>query len=163
MKTKKRHISDFVRDFLCVYLPKRKCRSEQTIKSYTTTINLLLDYLEEVHGVPYEKLTFEFLDHNVVAGFLDWLESARNCNASTKNQRFAGIKSFLKFSAGEDITVMSVYLDMKNVPIETPIETTVDHLSSLATATLLAQPDLSTPLGVRNHFFMILTYDSGAR
>ena len=163
MKTRKRHISDFIHDFLCVYLPKHKCRSLQTINSYKVAINLLLDYFEEVHHLPYERLSFEALNHNTITGFLDWLGDTRHCSVSTKNQRFAAIRSFLKFAAKEDITVMARYIDMDNVPKETPVETTAPHMSPAATAALLAQPDLSSTLGIRNLFFMILMYDSGAR
>jgi site-specific recombinase XerD len=163
MKNKGRHIADFIHDFLCVYLPKRKCRSPQTISSYKAAINLFLDYLEEIHGISFEKLTFEFLDHHVVTGFLDWLENAKNCSVSTQNQRFAALRSFLKFSAGEDVTLMSIYLDMKNVPVKTSMKTMVDHMSLAATTALFDQPDPSTALGIRNLFFMVLIYDSGAR
>lgn len=163
MKAKRKHISDFIHDFLCIYLPNHKCRSPQTIASYKVTINQLLDYLEEVHNMPYEKLTFEFLNHHTITGFLDWLEDTRHCSISTRNQRFAAIRSFLKFAAGEDITVMTAYLDMKNVPKKTPVETVASHMSPAATALLLAQPDLSTTIGIRNQFLMILMYDSGAR
>ncbi len=163
MKGKGRHIADFIHDYLCVYLPQRRCRSPQTVSSYKAAINLFLDYLEEVHSISYEKLTFEFLDHHVVAGFLEWLEDTKHCSISTQNQRFAALRSFLKFSAGEDVTLMSIYLDMKNVPVKTPVKTAVDHLSLAATTALFAQPDPSTTLGIRNLFLMILIYDSGAR
>ena len=85
----------YVRNFLMVYLPKNRCYSENTVRAYRDTINLLRVYIEEKEAISFVKITFDLLDHTLMGRFLDWLECERKCSISTRNHRLAALKSFL--------------------------------------------------------------------
>lgn len=44
-KIKDEKLFKFIRDFLVVYLSKQRCYSNDTVKSYRETLNILLDYI----------------------------------------------------------------------------------------------------------------------
>ena len=79
MKIKDDAFFRLIRDFLTIYLPRQKCYSKHTIKSYRETFNLLLDYLKNEKKIPITQITFKLLNHSIIADFLDWLRTARNC------------------------------------------------------------------------------------
>lgn len=86
---------DVVRRFLLDYLPKQRCLSENTILSYRQTLNLFVAYMRDEMGIGATELTFSRIDRDAILGFLAWLENARRCSASTRNQRLMALRSFL--------------------------------------------------------------------
>ena len=53
------------------------------------------------------QVTFECIDADVLARFLDWLEKERGCSPSTQNQRLACIRSFYKYAGTKDIMLIA--------------------------------------------------------
>lgn len=153
-----------IRDFLTVYLPKQKAASQHTIKSYKEALNLLIDYTKEKMSVPMMKIDFETLTRNHLENFLDWLETTRECSISTRNQRLAALKSFYTYAANRDITVVSYVGEIDKIPAK-QIEKIHDikYFSEEVLKLILQQPDTSNKREMRNLFFMILLYDTGAR
>jgi integrase/recombinase XerD len=152
----------YVRHFLTVYLPQNRCCSENTVKAYRDTLNLLRIYMEEKEVTSFVKITFELLDRRTIGKFLDWLEGERNCSASTRNHRLAALKSFLKYAAQEDPSLMMNYIDLGNIPIKKTLEQAIAYLSEKALSVLFQQPN-ETRRGIRDRFLMIFMYDTGAR
>lgn len=152
----------YVRHFLTVYLPKNRYCSENTVKSYRDTINLLRMYMEEKEVTSFAKITFDLLDHRLIGRFLDWLESERKCSVSTRNHRLAALKSFYKYVAQEDPSLMMAYMELGRVPVKKSSGQTIAYMSEKALSTLLQQPN-DTRRGIRDRFFMIFMYDTGAR
>jgi len=152
-----------VKRFLTMYLPKQKCYSDNTIKSYTLSINLFLDFLRDEKETPLQKVCFAEIDHYVIAEFLDWLTQARGCGNSTRNQRLNALRSFLKFAAFENPSLTAIYMEADKVPKAKTVQAAVEFMSHTAMQALLRQPDVTAPRGVRDRFLMILLYDTGAR
>ena len=153
-----------IRDFLTVYLPKQKSASPHTIKSYKKTLNLLIDYTKEVINMPIMKIDFETLTRNHLENFLDWLEVTRKCSISTRNQRLAALKSFYTYSSNRDITVMSYAQEIDKIPIkQVEKEHDIKYFSEDVLKLILEKPNTNNKRGMRNLFFMILLYDTGAR
>lgn len=107
---------DTVRRFLLDYLPKQRCLSVNTVLSYKQTLNLFVSYMQDERDVTATKLTFSRIDRDVILGFLTWLETARKCSASTRNQRLMALRSFLEFAGQMDCTQMALYLSACNIP-----------------------------------------------
>ncbi len=152
-----------VRDFLLVYLPQHRCGSPQTVKAYRDTLPLFRRFLQEEKHLPFPQITFDHLDHHTIAEFLAWLETARHCRVTTRNQRLAALKAFAKYAAQEDVTLMAVYTEVSKVRAQRAPRAPVAYLSEPARATLLAQPNPATPRGLRDQCLLILLYDTGAR
>lgn len=94
--------AEHLTQFLTVYLPAQKNASKNTIASYRDTFKLLLQYCQEQQGIPAEKLTMSMLTHDLIADFLGWLETNRNCSISTRNQRLTAIHSFFRYAQYEE-------------------------------------------------------------
>jgi len=154
---------DHVKGFLTVYLPKQKCCSKNTIKSYREVINLVRIFLLEEKNIPFTKITFELFDYNLVCDFLDWLQRSRGCSISTRNQRLAALNAFFNYSAMQDPALMAVYMKVKKVPIQKTGQRTVKYMTENAIKKVLEQPNTTKRNGFRDRFFMILLYDTGAR
>jgi site-specific recombinase XerD len=153
----------YVRGFLTVFLPKNKCYSKNTIKAYRDTINLFRKFLWEEKATPFTNISFDMINHNVIYEFLAWLQNTRDCEASTKHYRLAALKSFLQYCALEDPALMAIYLDIQKVRLQKVVRNRVEYMSETALKILLEQPDPNTQCGLRDRFFMILLYDTGAR
>jgi site-specific recombinase XerD len=152
-----------IRDFLTVYLPKQKCYSENTVRSYQVALNLFLDYLTDTLQLPLYKLSFQHMNAEHVTGFLDWLQEERGCCSSTRNGRLMAIRSFVKYATGKNPANVFLQAEIANIPSQKAPEKIVEFLSEKALKTLLSQPDRHRNLGIRDSFFMTLMYDTAAR
>lgn len=85
---------DAIRRFLLDYLPKQRCLSKNTILSYRQTLNIFVAYMRDEIGIGAAELTFSRVDRDVILNFLTWLEKARGCSVSTRNQRLMALRSF---------------------------------------------------------------------
>ncbi|MBT2218053.1 tyrosine-type recombinase/integrase [Virgibacillus dakarensis] len=153
----------YVRSFLTVYLPRNKCYSFNTIKAYRDTINLLRLFLSDQKKIPFTEITFDMINHGLVYEFLEWLQSSRNCSISTRNQRLAGLKSFLHYCAIEEPSLTAIYMDIQDITALRDTKKGVSYMSQNALKTILTQPNVKNGLGLRNRFFMIVMYDTGGR
>jgi integrase/recombinase XerD len=163
MKTSDDRFFRLVRDFLLVYLPKHRCCSPHTVKAYRETLQLFRRFLQEQKHVPFPRMTFDHLDHHIVAEFLQWLRTTRNCGVATCNQRLAALKAFAKYAAQEDVALMAVYTEVSKVRAQRAAHAPISYLSEPALAALLAQPDPAKPRGLRDQCLLVLLYDTAAR
>ena len=152
-----------VRGFLTVYLPKNKCYSQHTVKSYRDAINLFRRFFLEEKQLPFTKITFDKINKQALDEFMDWLKNSRDCATSTRNLRLAALKSFLYYCAMEDPSLMAVYMDAQKVQSKKVVRNKAEYMSETALKTLLEQPDTATRRGLRNQVMMIFMYDTGAR
>ena len=120
-------------------------------------------FLKEKNGTEFSRVSFEHVTRDSVMKFIYWLRDEKSCGVSTGNLRLSSLKSFLKYCADEDISLYSVYQEVKKVPLMKAPKTPVHHMSDVAFKALLAQPDCGTEKGVRNRMILILLYDTGTR
>ncbi len=85
-----------IRDFLTIYLPKQRCVSVNTIKSYRDTLNLYIDFMVQHKHMVLGDISFNECTYENISDFLDWLQNKRGCGKSTRNQRLFALKSFFK-------------------------------------------------------------------
>jgi site-specific recombinase XerD len=164
MDEKSNHFFRLVRDYLTVYLPDQKGASPNTAKSYREAISLLLDYICSINGVGLGKLNFTHLSREAVEGFLEHIEKERGCCVTTRNNRLASIRSFVKYACGRDISVQVCSMELGGIPVKNQGKTDVlQYFSESALKTILEQPDTRSKKGLRDLLFMILLYDTGAR
>lgn len=153
-----------IRDFLTVYLPKQKAASPNTIKAYRDTINIFLDYLKMTCSIPLQKIDFQCITQKHIEDFLEWLESKRSYQVSSRNQRLSGLKSFYRYAASKDKTLMIYYQEILNIPKKKqPKSHEIEFFSESALQSILEEPDIQKKNGYRDLIFMILLYDTAAR
>lgn len=152
-----------IKNWLTVFLPKQRCLSENSIKAYKMTLNLLIEFLRTEKELSVKNISFDIFDKTLISNFIEWLESVRKSSISTQNSRLMALRSFFHYAAICDISLTSLELEILKVPVKKSNGKTVEYLSERALKTLLDTPDTRTKIGLRNRFFMILMYDTAAR
>jgi site-specific recombinase XerD len=153
-----------IHKYLKVYLPKQRKVSPNTIRSYRGALELLVDFTKDRRKVPLKDVTFEMLTSETIAEFLDFLEDERGCSVATRNNRLAAIRAFLKYAADVDVSAVAFLKEIKKVPVKKlDCIDAIAYMSETAVTALITEPDAATPKGLRDRFFMVLLYDTGAR
>ena len=164
MSAGNKSLFSLIHDYLKIYLPKQRNVSPNTIRSYRKALEELLDYIKECEQIPLGQVTFEHLTIDMVLSFLEYLEMEKGCSIPTRNTRFSAIRAFMNYAADHDVALVDKLNKLKKVPFKkTDSRVTVDYMSMAAITAILEQPDANTPKGLRDRFFMILLYDTGAR
>ena len=153
-----------IHDFLKIYLPKQRKVSPNTIRSYRKAIEDLLDYVKKKNEIPLASVTLEMLTPDEIFSFLVYIEEECKCSTSTRNSRFAGIRTFLHYAADRDITLVPVLTTVQKIPLKKPDNANVvDYLSMDAITAIVEKADDKHPKGLRDRTIMIVMYDTGAR
>ena len=149
-------------DFLCTYLPKHKGASEHTITSYYTAANQYVSWLSDAHGIEKSKAqVFDFTKERV----LTWLASIEENGASvsTRNQRLAGLRSFLAFAADEETIYMETYLSVGKIKAKKGRKPPKDFLNHEEFQAILKAVPPGGADSIRHYTLLSVLYDSAAR
>ncbi|OGV50227.1 MAG: hypothetical protein A2017_00220 [Lentisphaerae bacterium GWF2_44_16] len=154
-----------LRNYFTVYLPKQRNSSPHTILSSKQAWNVFLRFLSDTKGMPLNKLGFHNIDHKTITEFLNAMESEKSWSVSTRNQRLSCIRSFYHYASICEPSLVIYLNDLNGIPLKNDIDTSkvIEFMSPEAMRCLLAQPDTSKKIGIRDQFFMILMYDTAAR
>ena len=160
---KKADFSYYLTSFLGKYLSGQKNFSPNTIESYAATFKLLLIYCEDKKKVKPEHLNLRFLTHDIVIGFLDWIEKERNCKISTRNQRLVTLHSFFRYVQKQSPENLYEIQKILSIPNKKGPKTIVPFLTGDEMKILLEQPDTMTKEGLRDLVLLVVLYDTAAR
>jgi len=149
--------------YLSRYLPGQRNLSRNTIASYRDTFKLLLIFSRDKKGIAPEHLTLAHIDEVFVTDFLEWIENARKCGISTRNQRLAAIHAFSRYVQVEAPEMLLHCQRILSIPFKKTGRPAIDHLTPEALKILLEQPDRTTPDGRRDLVLLTVLYDTGAR
>lgn len=149
---------------MIIYLPKQRCASPHTIKADRYALNQLLEYAMDALGTPLQKLTFEDLDQDMVTAYLDDLTQKRHVSPGTRNQRLSCIRAFFSYSAKRKPELITCKQALDNISLQKDVtKLVVEYLDESALQAIFRAADTNKPKDIRNLFFMILLYDTGAR
>ena len=152
-------IQRFFTDRLCSQLEA----SHHTVASYRDTFRLLLRYASARHGKPPVRLAVEDIDADMVADFLAHTETARGNTARSRNTRLAAIRSFFRYVAMADPSLMLHCQRVLAMPNKRYVRRTVTFLDANEIAALLAAPDRATWAGRRDHALLLIAIQTGLR
>ncbi len=152
-----------IQEYLTCYLPGQRRMSRHTSRSYANALSLLVDYLKQSLGKPYDKLALSDITHESVCGYMSWLESERGCAAGTVNCRLAAVKSFIGFAAGTEIRCQGTLLSVRSVRKRKEAAPGPRFLSEEDLKLLLSLPDASARLGARDRLLLSVLYETAAR
>ena len=116
--------SKLVQSFLTTYTIGECNYSMNTKASYSTTFHLLLEFMSKEKNIRPNKIEIETITKEVIAQFLDWLETNRFVSIQTRNQRLACIKSFYKYVQSNEpdlFDTCSLILSIKNKKVPNKI------------------------------------------
>lgn len=165
-KNKNRNDDNFwlyARSFLHVYLPKVRNLSHNTIDSYKQSMTYYIDYLKNQMGIERRDVTFDCLNRKNVKNYLVWMNEVQNLAVKTCNLRLTALKSFMEYCSDEDITLVSIYNDVRSVRGMKEPKKTILYMTNDAIEALLKTPKTDTKKGRRNRMMFIMLYDTAAR
>ncbi|SDB54323.1 tyrosine-type recombinase/integrase [Butyrivibrio sp. INlla16] len=164
MKNTTSNLFIMMHNFFWIYLVSYRSASKNTIRSYKQAINQFRLYLQKRYDISFTAMDFSYFSRDHVYGFLVYLRDEKKLAVSTLNQRLAAIKAFLKYSGDEDISVINYYTAVTKIhKFKGEKSPKVEYLSQPQLKVLFSIPDISTRMGRRDRFMMILLYESGAR
>lgn len=164
MRRKKDYFLDILEYYFNTYLPVAKGLSKKTIESYKATFRLLFEFLFTVRGISSDKVSFEFLNSQVIIEFLDWLETERGCSISTRNQRLSALAAFSIYAQNRDFGAASAF---RNSILKVPRKKTARKGRSSFTRDeikiLFDLPNSHSEIGLRDKTLLCFMYASGMR
>lgn len=162
-RRKKGDFAGYVTKFLTNYLTDWGA-SENTRASYRDTLLLLIrDFFGDFKRIQIDKLSLSDLNKTNTLEFLDWLEKVRECKPSTRNNKLAAIRAFMKFLQFEAVELVGESQQILSIRTKRYVSEIPNWLSLDSLKLLFEQPDLSTIRGRKDLALMSLLYDSGAR
>lgn len=149
--------------FFTEYLSGERGASHNTIRSYSNTFALLLEFMEEVKHIKADKLSIEHLTRDNILSFLQWIQEVKQYSVSTRNQRLAAIHAFCKYLQYEDVIHLEKWQNILSIKSKKAERLSFNHLDVDGVKLLLAQIPTNTREGRRDLAMIALLYDSGAR
>jgi integrase/recombinase XerD len=156
-------LGQLLQDFFCRRLIQQQRVSPQTVASYRDTFRLLLRFAEHRVGKRVINLELTDLDTTLVVGFLDYLETERNCTVRSRNARLAAIRSFLQYAALQSPALLPNILRIRAIPMKRFDQPTVTFLTIEEVETIIEAPDPNTWSGRRDRSLLTALYNTGAR
>jgi site-specific recombinase XerD len=142
-------------DFL-EYLEIEQNRSQKTIANYDHYLTRLLDFAGDIK--------VSDIDPELIRKWRLWLNrlgtnTSDELQKSTQNYHLIALRAFLKFCARRDIPALTAdKIELSRTKRKQVTWLTEDELKRI-----FAQPDLSTPVGLRDRAILELLFSSGLR
>ena len=145
------------------HLASERNVSTNTIASYSDCVRLLLDYACATLETTIDKLAIDAISDAMVLDFLDHLESRRGNVPATRNQRLGAIKTFFRFLARQEPTLVAVCERVCAIRTKETQQKLFQTLQIDETEAVLQAPDSDTLQGARDAVLLAMLYNTGAR
>lgn len=153
----------YLENYFMKYLIGEYGVSKHTVRAYRDSFTLLLIFMRQEKGIDADKLELKHLKKDVILDFLLWLERVHNNGISTRNQRYAAIRSFFKYLQYEEPTRIGEWQNIRSIKLKKTISKTIEYLSIDGVKLILEQIPDTTRSARRDLAMLALLYDSGAR
>ena len=156
-------LGTWIKRFLLEYLVTERNLATNTLRSYRDTFTLLLPFLSETLRKPIERLAVTDISVAHVLKFLDHLERDRKCSVQTRNHRLTAIRSFARYVAGRNATLVAWSGHIRAIPLKKAVQKQIAWLTAEEMEAMIAAPDRTTPGGRVEHALLLFLYNTGAR
>ena len=148
-----------VGDFLD-YLTYERNVSINTVEAYRDDLDSFFTFLtDDYFTIQRDRLDLETIDHLTVRSYLAHL-ARRKLKRSSIARHLSAVRSFFKFLIREGVVGAN---PARNVTTPKREKHLPRVLQTAEVATLLEQPDASSPLGLRDRAWLEVLYASGLR
>ena len=150
-------------DYFANYLPVMRKSSQKTIDAYRKVMEQFFDYLKQKNEVNLYQVTILMINKQSVTDYLNYVENERKCSVTTRNHRLDCIRSFMKYAATRDIDAAAMWVDIQEVTHAKEEKKPVEYLRVPSVEAIIAQPDASTKMGLRDKFLILFLCQTGMR
>lgn len=163
-KIKTPELFRLIKEFLTVYLPILRKKSDNTVSSYRIAMNLYLNYIQEAKNKDLTDIVTTDFNQKDIQGFMAWLAKERKNEASTINLRLSHIRGFCKYMMKNDFISYAELNDITEIAkIPDVRKRELVYLTIQDMKLILEQPNVRKKNGIRDKFYIALLYDSGCR
>ena len=156
-------LAPLVQRFFAERLVNQFGASANTIASYRDTFRLLLEFAEARCGKAPTDMNISDIDADLVADFLEHLETERGNSVQSRNVRLAAIRSFFRHVAVNEPQVLHHCQKILQLPTKRHDRTAVTWPTEDEIRALVAAPDLATWYGRRDRVLLMLAAQTGLR
>lgn len=149
--------------FLEHELPIIRKKSQNTVTSYRASLNICIDYLEEMKGLRREHINFQDLNKETLKDYLVWMGQIKGWNPKTCNLRLTAVRSLLSYASEECVDITPVFVSSKTIHGLTVSSSEIEYFEDHQMAALLNAPSTEKRSERRNRVLLILGYDAAMR
>jgi len=153
-----KHISAFLNDYLYF-----QGYSENTIKNHEYALSMYLNFLEKEKRMVPERLDGDCFHKGFIEEWMRWMANTRKCSPQTCNVRLASLRTFLKYLADKDISMLHISAEASRIERRKQPRKKVQGMSRAAVTALMAEPDVKTATGLRDLSLLVVLYGTAAR
>ncbi len=156
-------IAYYIHSWLKEYTLTFKSNSSHTIKSYSQTLSLFINFLEVEKKVKPSDFCSKYFARDYIEQWILWLKNHRDNSPETCNNRLASLRAFLKYLGSKEISFLHLSLEAAQILRQKTIRKKVNGMSKKAVQALMSVPDISTKTGRRDLVFLIVLYNTAVR
>ena len=152
-----------ISSFVNAYAPEHLTESGHTLKSYISTLNKYLAFLEDRKEYTTQTLEKKCFERTMIEEWLRYMRTEEKLSPESCNVRLGGLRTFLKYLGTRDIKYKYLYLEAMDIPLRKTGKKKVNGLTKSAVKAVMAEPDQFTKTGRRDLLFMMIAYGTAAR
>lgn len=151
------------RRFLDHELPKIRKKSQNTVASYRSSLNICIDFLEEVKGLHRERVCFNDLDRKNLKDYLVWMADIKTWSPKTCNLRLTAVRALLSYASEECIDITPLFVSSQAIHGLNVPNGEIRYFEDYQIKALLDAPGKEKRSERRNRMLLILGYDAAMR
>lgn len=161
MRTHK--LSFLLQAYFSTRLTRERKVSHHTLRSYSKTFELLLQFARKQLKKAPEKIMLEDISAQFVSQFLNHLEEERNISPRTRNCRLAAIRSFFQYLSPKIPEMSGNIGEVLAIPNKRTHQKPIDFLNDSEVNALLSAPNQREWIGRRDYLILLITIETGFR
>lgn len=154
---------ELLQRFFVQRLIEQQQASPRTVTAYRDSFRLLLAFAHRRLGKQPSELHLEDINAALILEFLQHLETERHNCVRSRNARFAAIRAFMQFVAGQEPSAIAVAHAVLAIPMKRFEQPMIGYLSREHIQAILDAPDRNTWFGQRDRVMLATLYNTGAR
>jgi len=156
-------LAPLLQRFFVERLQRQRQASPRTVAAYRDCFRLLLAFAKQKLRKEPADLAVEDLNVTMILDFLQHLEKQRKNRVTSRNARFAAIRSFMKYASFEEPAVTDTTRTVLAIPMKRTERPLVGFLSREQVEAIVAAPDTGRWFGRRDRVLLATLYNTGAR
>lgn len=156
-------IAQYIQTWLNEYSLIIKASSHHTIRGYSQTLSIYLNFLELEKKINSSNFSFSCFSRDYIEQWIVWLKQKRGCSSETCNVRLSSLIAFLKYLGGKDVSKIYLFLEASQIGKLRTLRKKINGLSKNAIKALIEAPDPNTYVGRRDMTLFIIMYSTAVR